>query len=368
MEGVHSKFRYALKTKKVISPGDKVAVITTGSFLSQALLDLLLIHQNLNETRPERGKVHFELEVLWVDGSCLRSSDADCSENLADHESIESVVATLAKQRNSSTVPITRLGLEDVFGSLSVIREERQRALISLIRGLAYESGREDLVKHLKRRAAILYAKANGFNKLALDHSATILAAHIIGSTAKARGFDLPGDLHFVDNRLRNGPTIIRPLKELHSKELGLYCHFCGIPTSSAAEGMETQLSNTTINDAAQKFVLGLQRAFPSGLSSIVRTGSKLQSFSWNDSPQTLEDWMLCGVCLAPIASIEYHDKAVDALDDWWKTHFCFSCCGQLILQFKSPGSQEGDPTSLSTLRMLLSRIHEHSSAVGIHL
>lgn len=368
VESVQSKFRYALKTKQVIAPGDKVVAITSGSFLSQALLDLLLVHLNPSEARPERGKVQFQLEVVWVDESCLRAGNIDFRQTTTDEAAIELAVGALANQRNVSSVSITRLGLEDVLGSAASI-EDRQSELMSMLQGIGYASGREDLVKHFKRLVAIMYAKSNGLNKLVLDESASVLAAHIIGSTAKARGFDLPGDLHYVDNRLgRDGPTIIRPLKELHNKEIGLYCHFRDLPVCTDAAGIETSGTSGSINDAAERFVIGLQKTFPSGLSSILSTGAKLEAFSWNNSLQDSKNWELCGVCLAPIAPIKHQDKAVDALDDWWKSHFCFCCCRQLILQFNSPGSHRGDKNSLITLRDLLGRIHEHSLAMGIHL
>ncbi|GMH40423.1 hypothetical protein BSKO_08327 [Bryopsis sp. KO-2023] len=356
-EAVRAKFRYALKTKGVINRGDRVLVPATGDSATQALLDLLLVHRNPDDSRPVRGKVNFALGVVWVDASCL-----DERENITQYRSplerVRSGVESVMEMHGCGNVDFVRIPLEDI--ALDTGHETGPR-LKQVLDGVSDQTGKEDFIKHLKRRLIIQYAESNSFNKIASADSATSIAIHLIGSSAKARGFDLPGDIHYHDARLGAGnPVEIRPLRDLFSKELGVYCHFRNIPTCSSLRGLSEKSEKKSINDLAENFVLGLQSAFPSGLSSILRTGSKLQSFEFNrDHPvggtheSDIEPSRLCRLCYAPMPSEMVNlGKDVEEMASCWKEKFCFCCLTQIVLKYRGSGS--GDISGLEEFRSFL--------------
>lgn len=360
---MQAKFRYAVKSKQVIRPGDRVLVPITGDFLSFAALDLLLVHYNPDSNRLQRGLVHFHVEVVWVDEGCLNpgrtAEEAACTEEMV-RQSVEDVV----NLSGTKGVEFSRLGLEDVFRSSSGTVQERQEKLSNLIGGIADATGREDLISHLSRRMVISHAKSRIFNKIVLSESKTSLGVHIIGSTAKAQGYGLPGDLHYIDARLGcDKPVIVRPLRDLTNKELGLYCHYRGIVTCTAGHGRDIEREQRSLNDAAESFILGLQNAFPSGLSSILRTGSKLQAFEWNSTPsaaskdEQIDAPLLCRICLAPVSCFSHCEKDVDQLDEFWKENFCFSCCSQIVLKFQQTVQPDSESASLENLQVMLGEL-----------
>ncbi|KAG1657749.1 Cytoplasmic tRNA 2-thiolation protein 2-A [Nymphon striatum] len=114
--------------------------------------------------------------------------------------------------------------------------------------------------------------------------------------------------LGFLDERHEN-VAIIRPMRELLSKEIAFYNFIHKIPFAPNVEiATETNL-NSSIQRLTEEFINGLQRDFPSTVSTIFKTGDKIMTTTQHQN-------YLCVICKS---GIEAHNvnksSAMEALD-----------------------------------------------------
>ena len=93
-----------------------------------------------------------------------------------------------------------------------------------------------------------------------------------MSSVAAGVGAGLPHRVGFRDTRDTDN-VILRPMRELSSKETSLYCVYNRLVTW---HGQEVQGVSDTIRNVTQEFLLGLQDNFPSTIPTVNRTGDKL--------------------------------------------------------------------------------------------
>ncbi|KAG1657748.1 Cytoplasmic tRNA 2-thiolation protein 2-A [Nymphon striatum] len=95
--------------------------------------------------------------------------------------------------------------------------------------------------------------------------------------------------LGFLDERHEN-VAIIRPMRELLSKEIAFYNFIHKIPFAPNVEiATETNL-NSSIQRLTEEFINGLQRDFPSTVSTIFKTGDKIMTTTQHQN-------YLCVIC-----------------------------------------------------------------------
>lgn len=143
--------------------------------------------------------------------------------------------------------------------------------------------------------------------------SSTRQSIKMISMTSKGRGYSIPLDVG-VENDITFAPiAILRPMKDMLSKEVGLYNRFIGLekyvvaPTSFSTkmpakhsierltEGLFVilvQCVTTVILMQILDFIVSLEPDFPSTVSTISRTASKLTPSNDIDLSRR------CAVCL----------------------------------------------------------------------
>jgi len=165
--------------------------------------------------------------------------------------------------------------------------------LSDCIADLASLSAQEDLINSLKHALLVNVARKTKSSILLLGDSSTRVAIKTISLTSKGRGFSLPFEIS-AEASCYAGLSIIRPMRDCLAKEIGLYnffkeLHHPAIPflsTGSPPKASITRLS--------EEFIIGLDRDFPSTVSTVVRTANKL-------NPSTnIQPGIWCPLCLHP--------------------------------------------------------------------
>ncbi|CAG8746574.1 11264_t:CDS:1, partial [Acaulospora colombiana] len=129
--------------------------------------------------------------------------------------------------------------------------------------------------------------------RLFLGDSSTRLSIKIISLTSKGRGFGLPLEIS-GENQWFGDVSISRPMKDITLKEIGIYNHYMGFESVLIPSMTSMLPPKASIERLTEDFIVGLEKNYPSTVSTVVRTGSKL---SLQNSVNT-ED--RCAVCLMP--------------------------------------------------------------------
>ncbi|EPZ36106.1 hypothetical protein ROZALSC1DRAFT_31508 [Rozella allomycis CSF55] len=127
------------------------------------------------------------------------------------------------------------------------------------------------LYQSVIRRIIVEKAKEASCSFALFGDSATKTAANILANVSDGRGFSLPLDTGISDPSEQN-LMIVRPMSDHIEKEISLYCHFEGLkPSEYFVKDSSTNTHSLTMN-----FIRGLDKDFPSTVSTVVRTGLKV--------------------------------------------------------------------------------------------
>ncbi len=170
---------------------------------------------------------------------------------------------------------------------------DRKRSLQALFGSIQKTTAKEDLLWHIKMDMLLTVARREGCTYIFFGDSATRQAIKMISWTAKGRGYSLPLDIS-VDNELTFDVGIMRPMKDMLSKEIGLYNYFSGIhrlllPPYHLGAVMPAKSS---IDRLTEGFINRLERDFPSTVSTVCRTTLKLTPSKDMDYQRS------CALCL----------------------------------------------------------------------
>ncbi|CAH2076353.1 unnamed protein product [Thlaspi arvense] len=275
---VFGKFRLAVTSHAMITPSDNVLVAFSGGSSSRVALQFvheLQIKALKNyEASRDRSLPVFGVGVAFVDESAAYPA---LSTEMVDAVSwIRSTVTDLSPPaKDLHVVPI-----ESVFGSDSI--EARDR-LVKLLDSVSDETGKEDLVLHLKMLSLQKVASENGYTRLVVGSCTSRLASHVLTATVKGRGYSLSADIQHVDARWK--VPIVLPLRDCIWQEITRLCHLDGFDSLKTLELARHPQSG--INDLVSSFVALLQEENPSRECTIVRTAAKLTPFYFNKIPET---------------------------------------------------------------------------------
>ncbi|CAF2032653.1 unnamed protein product [Brassica oleracea var. botrytis] len=156
---------------------DNVLVAFSGGSYSRVVLQFVhewqvKVLKNYEASR-DRSLPVFGVGVAFVDESTALSTKTSDAVAL-----IQSTVLSLSPPaKDLHVVPI-----ESVFGSDSL--EERDR-LVKLLDSVSDETGKEDLLLHLKMLSLQKIVSENGYNRLVLGTCTSRLASHVLTATVK---------------------------------------------------------------------------------------------------------------------------------------------------------------------------------------
>ncbi|KAG7540204.1 Cytoplasmic tRNA 2-thiolation protein 2 [Arabidopsis thaliana x Arabidopsis arenosa] len=272
---VFGKFRLAVTSHAMITPSDNVLVAFSGGSSSRVALQFvheLQIKALKNyEASRDRSLPVFGVGVAFVDETA--AFPALSTEMVDAIEWIRSTVSSLSPPaKDLHVVPV-----ESVFGSDSLDARDR---LVKLLDSVPDDTGKEDLLLHLKMLTLQKIASENGYNRLVVGSCTSRIASHVLSATVKGRGYSLSADIQHVDARWK--VPIVLPLRDCVRLEITRLCLLDGLKTVELA-----CRSQCGINDLVSSFVALLQEENPSRECTIVRTAAKLTPFYFNKIPET---------------------------------------------------------------------------------
>ncbi|RKO93034.1 hypothetical protein BDK51DRAFT_24743 [Blyttiomyces helicus] len=141
--------------------------------------------------------------------------------------------------------------------------------------GLGTLTSKEDVLRHFTHRVLLEAARKEGCAALMFASNSTRLAVQAISQISKGRGFALP--IEVADNSAWYKDVIVlRPFRDVLGKELAILSVHDGlqtvvVPTLTTATPIKSSIDRLT-----EDFVIGLQRDFPSTVSTISRTAFKI--------------------------------------------------------------------------------------------
>ncbi|CAJ0826104.1 2966_t:CDS:2 [Entrophospora sp. SA101] len=180
---------------------------------------------------------------------------------------------------------------------------------------------KQDFIWHLKLNLLTNIARKNGF--LFLGDCATRLSIKVMSLTSKGRGFTLPLEISAQEDSWFKGLVVSRPMKDMLSKEIGIYNHFLELdiiftPTLTT---MKTS-SKASIDKLTEDFIVGLEKEYPSTVSTIVRTAAKLNTSNSIDPENHVDKSSFSSCCSNINTNNSSTDLNVVDINDL----ICYSC------------------------------------------
>ncbi|KAK7505766.1 hypothetical protein BaRGS_00003037 [Batillaria attramentaria] len=278
------KFRASIGKSKLIRDGEHVLVAFSGGASSSALLHLI------EEGRSPRAhrKLRFTATVIYVDETgILKWSAAEREEKELNLEKSDfsdmSDVSPICWDVTSGTG-------ESEFQARTASTERLQQ----LFAALPSDSAREEFLRVAKTRLLLAVARQRGFDKILVGDCSTRLSVRILTDMAQGRGSQVALDTSIGDKRYGD-VMVIRPLRDLNSKEVALYNVLNQVETVFIPALTTKTAAGSSIDRLTETFITGLQADFPSTVPNIVRTSEKLGQAELNTSVGC------CAFCQSPL-------------------------------------------------------------------
>lgn len=370
-----AKFKGAVNSHGMILPTDKVLVAFSGGPASRVALEFVKEIQSKAQRDSDASRdsvLHvFHVGVAFVDESTALLVDSHEARQLI--EEIKFIVSGRANPgEQTHIVPI-----ESIWSDAADNKEK----LLDLLGSVHDTTGKEDLLSYLRMQVLQKVAVEHGYSKLVLGLCTSRIATHVVASTVKGQGYSLPADVQYVDARWK--VPMVLPLRDCVAKELTMLCHLNSWKTVFTKALSTLAGSHFSVNSLIASFVALLQEENPSRERTIVRTAEKLNTFSFNQLPEseainqlprrrrealrncmtnnTSSSELLCPVCSGPLndkdfveiinsfgtdsglrdllVAIKNGDKTLDLPSSVFQRLCCPSCQFQ-ILHDQKPSSQ----------------------------
>ncbi|CDH49968.1 cytoplasmic trna 2-thiolation protein 2-like [Lichtheimia corymbifera JMRC:FSU:9682] len=314
---VIGKYRTIInKSKAIARIKGKVLLACSGGPSSIAMLDLTKDFMHVEPHQKKKIQLLESATICHIDESALFQDQKDTAAHLEriakEHfpkmdfitQPMEDVFSPefLGDQSFSSALkPVDgsndyELLTQVIDQKLPSTRNECAEVLRSLFTGIGKNSAKEDLYWHIKQAMLVSIARREKCSYIFMADSATRQAIKMISMTSKGRGYSIPLDVGAENDTSFSDVAILRPMKDMLAKEIGLYNRFRGLDgfvTAPTNFGTKAPVKSS-IEKLTEHFIATLDRGFPSTVSTISRTTSKLTPSSDIDMNQT------CAMCHMP--------------------------------------------------------------------
>lgn len=276
------------------------------SFGVSSVTLLHVLDHHLKNQKARTGRPGFSLAVVFIDTSAVDRFSPDggllaqLKQRYPDH--IYEVLPLHQVLETGTSPDDLLLELFPDFTDSSETNEPTgDEKLISMMKSLTSATARVDVMSALRTRLIVQYAKSTGCEGILWGDSTTKLAEKTLAETAKGRGFSLPWLI--ADGESPFGLTFTFPVRDLLKKELTSYAAITEPPLLSLVHqdpSKKTQPApsskSTTIDDLMKQYFESVEENFPSIVSNVVRTTSKLQpATDFASQPR-------CKLCQMPVA------------------------------------------------------------------
>ncbi|PNF40658.1 hypothetical protein B7P43_G05899 [Cryptotermes secundus] len=189
------------------------------------------------------------------------------------------------------------------------IDDHKELQLKKLMGSIYSLTGKEDLLLKLRNQLLVKIAKRLKCTKIFSADTADHLAVKLLSSVALGRGAQLPLDIGFCDTRDPD-VMLLRPMRDFMKKEVVFYNIFNKLESVFIPSLGTKANAHVSIQKLTETFVTDLQEDFPATVSTIFRTGDKLNMA--NSMTEAVEH---CALCQAPVDTTTTVSSALQATE-----------------------------------------------------
>ncbi|KAK9476202.1 hypothetical protein V1514DRAFT_311969 [Lipomyces japonicus] len=271
-----------LEQQQLSAPRVLLALSLSESSLSLLEMLVSLLHE---QRSMHRGRSGFELFVIHVDQS----------EVYPYAEPITTVMDRLQDRFGQSCV-IKKTGLNSIFESKFAYAQQFTHNYLStsdyvvsdiidpqdhtnnvkdLLSSIRDRTSKLDIIESIRQRLILQSASDLNCSTILWGDSMTRIAEKTLSLTAKGRGSSLP---HQISDTVKQGISHIYSLREVLRAETEQYVDLLQISdlVAKPAIAMPNVLRMMTIDDLMVNYFADIETAFPSIVSTVVRTADKL--------------------------------------------------------------------------------------------
>ena len=270
----------------------KLLLPISGGISSITLLHVIDGHLQGQISRT--GRPAFEVEVLFVNDGFNSEEDA------------KAFLALAKRAYSRHEYSISPLSTTKSPGSQEDYAQSNPEKASDLLATLKSPTSRSDIASVALTHAIVRHAVASGCEGVLWGDTTTRLAEKILASTALGRGATLPwlvNDGVSPFNVPGSSDTILflYPMKDVLRKELTTYSTVISLPTIDVSErstGAVVSSKNATIDNLMKEYFKSVEKDYPSIVTNVVRTSSKLISSreTYTDTDGKELSCELCGV------------------------------------------------------------------------
>jgi len=295
---VTHKFRSTLGKSKLVQPNDKVLLALSGGHASTALLHLVRGALSLGAHK----RLKFSPSIVCVDESETlphgQSQDYSHIEELAKQFGYPFHMLPIYNgfsKENDSVENCNGISSDDHLYNGNGPREEDRLKFRECFRSISSLTGQQDFLATRRMWVISQFAGTHEYKKVMVGDTSTSLCMKLIANISLGRGNTVPLDLGVADRRYP-GFTIIRPLREIASKEVALFNRLSEIKVELPCNIITMKDSGSSLQQKTEEFINGLQTDFPHTVNTVFRTGDKVCSTS---NPK--DDHQVCPMCYSPL-------------------------------------------------------------------
>ena len=268
------------------------------------LLDILNRHlENQLHRQPRTG---YKLVVLHVDTSSVSQADLNLGllnavkQKYPMHEYISRQLSDILR-----AAPEIKSVMQDLLrpgcGQTSKPVNSDQEMIEEVLRNTTSATAKADIFNTLKMRLIAETAKEQNCEAVLWGDSTTKLAEKTLAAAAKGNGAAIP--LLLADGLSPYGVDFRYPLRDVLKSEIASFHTFIapdlsaiGIVQNTPAR-VSASAKNTTIDDLMTQYFESVETGYPSVISNVVKTSSKLDPSGLDLSGRS------CAFCSLPIVS-----------------------------------------------------------------
>ncbi|ORY99343.1 hypothetical protein BCR43DRAFT_544839 [Syncephalastrum racemosum] len=266
----------AAKKKKSLIPSAIVYHIDESALFNEQVQYLCGSHADLNSSSNDKAGSTSKLKTMVETKYPNMEFLAHPMENIFDPRFIQGsdIDKYLKPTGDSEDYEL----LVQMLKRSSISAGERSKLLSDLFRQIKKDTAKESLYWHIKMTMFLAVAEREGCSCIFFADSSTRQCIKIISMTSKGRGFSIPLDVGVEAETGVKGLSVLRPMKDMLSKEIGFYNRFQGLSDDVIAPiNFHTQANaKSSIERLTEDFIVALDKEFPSTVSTVSRTASKL--------------------------------------------------------------------------------------------
>nr|CAH7720940.1 unnamed protein product [Callosobruchus chinensis] len=285
LEGATHKFKSTLGKSKLIRPRDRVLILYEDNENSIALLHMVRNGLDLNTPK----KLNFIPVIVFIEDQYHLT----VKERHDMTEQIKEVITALNFDvfLVSLAQYATNIGSTDklIYSGELPISESDKDELFKNLQTHTSDTNKTELMSIIKRNLLMEVAKHLDCKYIFTSEISMDITTNLLKNVSLGRGSQIPLESGFCDDR-DNQVRVLRPLYLFDSKEIEYYNKYNNISYVHARNNEVNPYSS--IHTLMKKFVMDLQNNFPSTVTTVLKTGDKIDRMNGE---------AICQLCKAPL-------------------------------------------------------------------